>query len=289
MREWDVPFVSPLLSGVTQSAQALVDWVLPPRCPSCGVTVQADHQFCVACWQQLAFIGDPQCATCGRPFGETRDGEDLICAPCMADPPRHDGMICATIYNDASRDLVLQFKHGGRVGHAQLLARLMLPGVRRRLEAVGQGPWLVVPVPLHRWRLWRRSYNQAGLLARELADGLNATLSVDALQRTRATPMLKGRGRRERARILSAAIRANPARLAQVKGAHILLVDDVHTSGATTGTCTRVLKRAGAQRVVVACWARVLREGEEAASAEFPEILADEETSPLDYHSQSGT
>lgn len=282
-----------MLSGAVQTARALIDWVLPPRCPSCGVTVAADHQFCSGCWQQLAFIGDPQCTQCGRPFGEMRDGDGLICAPCMADPPRHDGLVCATIYNAASRDLVLQFKHGGRIGHARLLARLMLPGIRRRLEAAGPGlspvPWLVVPVPLHRWRLWRRGYNQAALLARELARALEAGLAVDALERTRATPMLKGRGRRERARIVSAAIRANPARHAAIRGAHILLVDDVHTSGATTGACTRALKRAGAARVVIACWARVLREGEEAASSEFPDILAENPASPLDYQTQSGT
>jgi ComF family protein len=113
-------------------------------------------------------------------------------------------------------------------------------------------------VPLHRWRLWRRGYNQSALLARELARLIGQTLLVDGLLRRKATPTLGGLGRTARAKALSGAIAANPRR--SFKGAHVLLVDDVLTSGATTDACVRVLKRAGAAQVRIACFARVLDE-----------------------------
>lgn len=126
-------------------------------------------------------------------------------------------------------------------------------------DEVGPG-WLVVPVPLHRWRLWSRGFNQSALLAHELAKRSGANLLVDGLTRTKRTPTLGGLGRNARARALSGAIGVNPARANQLAGAKVLLVDDVLTSGATSDACVRALKRAGAERVVIACFARVLDE-----------------------------
>jgi predicted amidophosphoribosyltransferase len=115
-------------------------------------------------------------------------------------------------------------------------------------------------VPLHRWRLWRRGFNQAALLAQEIAKLAGATMMVDGLERRKQTPSLGGLGRKARARALSGAIAVNPRRKAGLAGAKIILVDDVLTSGATSAACVSALKRAGAEKVVVACFARVLDE-----------------------------
>jgi ComF family protein len=136
-----------------------------------------------------------------------------------------------------------------------MLARI----VAARLPSL-EGQWLAVPVPLHRWRLWRRGFNQSALLAREIARSAGAELVVDGLVRRKATPVLGGLGRKARARALSGAIASNPKRAARLKGARIVLVDDVMTSGATTNACVSALKRAGARKVIVACFARVLEE-----------------------------
>lgn len=120
--------------------------------------------------------------------------------------------------------------------------------------------WIIVPVPLHRWRLWRRGFIQAALLARELARQRGGRLLVDGLLRRKATPMLGGLGRTARARVLSGSIVVNPKRAASLKGSSIVLVDDVLTSEATSDACVAMLKRAGAERVIVACFARVLDE-----------------------------
>lgn len=232
----------------------VVDLVFPPRCPLCGEGLAAQAGLCPSCWAQLAIPGDPACSLCQRPFADhVLPGS--ICAPCMAEPPRHDGISAATLYNPASRKLVLSFKHGGRVALARMMARLM----SARLQQVGPG-WLVVPVPLHRWRLWRRGYNQSALLARAIARDRQADLVVDGLVRRKPTPSLAGLGKKARARALSGAIAVTPARKSRFDGADVVLIDDVLTSGATSSACVAALKRAGARRVVIACFARVLDE-----------------------------
>ena len=232
----------------------LINLVFPPRCPLCGEALAAQGGLCGSCWNELVVPGEPACRQCQRPFPDSVS-EGAVCAPCLADPPRHDGIAAATLYTDGSRRLVLALKHGGRIALAPMMARL----IAARLRGVGPG-WLVVPVPLHRWRLWRRGYNQAAVLAGQIATLRGCGLLVDGLVRRKRTPPLGGLGRKARARALSGAIAVNPRRASRIKGAKILLVDDVLTSGATSDACVAALKRAGAEKVMIACFARVLDE-----------------------------
>ena len=239
---------------VAAALAPLVDLVFPPRCPLCGAALAGQGGLCAECWSGLIIPGEPCCTKCQRPFWEgAPDG--MVCAPCLAAPPRHDGIAAATLYTEESRRLVLSFKHGRKIALAPLLARLMaakLPMVRPE--------WVIVPVPLHRWRLWRRGFNQSALLARELAKATGAALVVDGLVRRKPTPMLGGLGRAARMRALGGAIAINPARASAIAGKSVLLVDDVLTSGATSEACVKALKRAGSQQVVIGCFARVLDE-----------------------------
>ena len=239
---------------IAASLAPLLDLVFPPRCPLCGTSIIAQNGLCPDCWQKLAMPGDPACRSCARPFNQSVP-QGAICAPCMADPPRHDGIAAATLYNDASRRLVLALKHGNRIALSQMMGTL----IAGRLSEV-DADWLVVPVPLHRWRLWQRGYNQAAELARVLARQRGAQLGVDVLERRKATPSLGGLGRKARQRALVGAIGVGRRHRALVKGARIVLVDDVLTSGATSDACVAALKRAGAGKVVIGCFARVLDE-----------------------------
>ncbi len=233
----------------------VIDLVYPPCCPTCGEGIAQHGALCQDCWSELVIPGEPQCASCQRPFGNEQVPEGAICAPCLADPPRHAGIHAATLYTDGARSLVLAFKHGHRIALAGLLARLMLA----RLPVL-EGDWLVVPVPLHRRRLWQRGFNQSALLGREIVRVRRHGLLVDGLLRLRATPPLGELGRRERAKVMKGAIVANPRRAGQIAGAQVLLVDDVMTSGATTNACVDALLKAGAAKVRIACFSRVLDE-----------------------------
>ena len=232
----------------------LADVLFPPRCPLCGAGTASVDSLCAACWTTLAIPGDPCCSQCQRPFAEGM-ATGAICAPCLQQPPTHDGIAAGSIYTDPSRRLVLALKHGHRIGLAPMMARL----ISARLREVDES-WVFVPVPLHRWRLWQRGFNQSALIARALVRLRGGRLCVDGLVRRKRTPSLAGLGRKARKRALSGAITINPRRMETIRGANIVLVDDVLTSGATTNACVSMLKRAGAGKVVIACFARVIDE-----------------------------
>ncbi|NCP17894.1 MAG: ComF family protein [Erythrobacter sp.] len=228
----------------------LVDFVYPPRCPLCGEGIAAGPGLCASCWDELEFPGHPACDRCQLPLPSAT--ADPVCTACQAIPPRHSGISAGVLYTESARQLVLRFKHGGRIGLASLMARLIVG----RLGDVSADA-VLVPVPLHRTRLWLRGYNQAALLARAMAAQTGHAVVVDGLRRTRATPMLGGLGRADRAKTLRGAIAMNPARSREIAGREVILVDDVLTSGATTDACVRVLLAAGADKVRIACFARV--------------------------------
>lgn len=163
----------------------------------------------------------------------------------------HRGVRAAVAYDDLSSAVVLRLKYGGHYALAATLARHMA----RLLPEDAQ---LLVPVPLHRNRLWQRGFNQAGEMARALGSASGVAVDLHALRRTVPTPVLRGLGASARAAAVSRAFAVAPASAAGVTGKAIVLVDDVYTSGATTSACTRALLKAGAASVVILCWARVL-------------------------------
>lgn len=232
----------------------LADLALPPRCPGCGDIVGDDHQFCTRCWSSLRFLGPPWCALCHVPFEYDR-GAGAACGECMADPPLHSGVRAAVAYGDVARAVALKLKYSGRLACAETMARAMT-------RLMPDGAELLVPVPLHRWRIWSRGFNQAALIATALAKANGVPADMELLRRVKATPVLRGLGHKGRAKAVAGAFALAPGAGEKLKGKTVVLVDDVHTSGATAAGCTRILKRGGAAKVILLCWARVL--GDEA-------------------------
>lgn len=225
----------------------LLSFALPPRCPGCGQIVNADLQFCATCWQSLDLLSGDGCERCGAPI---RSGVS-ICAPCLQRPPDHDGAHAVTAYGALARSIALKLKHGRKVGLARLIASLMMRRIPRE-------PGILIPVPAHRWRIFLRGFNQSALIARHLSQVSGMPMLLDALKRTRSTVMLRGMGARERSRIVRGAFAVDRESLPVIAGKTVFLVDDVYTSGATANACARALKRSGAKKVVVLCWARVV-------------------------------
>ena len=241
------------LQVVRRATRRIIEFALPPRCPGCGLVVEDEHQFCLQCWQSLNFLGEPCCARCALPF-DYDAGEAAECGSCISDPPSFDRLRAAVAYADIPRTVALKLKYSGRPGVAGTLAHFM----RRHLDEADGA--ILVPVPLHRWRIWKRGYNQSALIATALSRRSGIPADLFLLERIKATPPLKGLGRQERAQAVRGAFRISAAAKQRVKGRTIILVDDVYTSGATANACAKVLKRAGADRVNILCWARVVRE-----------------------------
>ncbi|MGF1593286.1 MAG: double zinc ribbon domain-containing protein [Kiloniellaceae bacterium] len=241
----------------------MLDLVLPPRCLGCGDLVEEQGTLCAACWTAVTFVGDPLCRRCGLPFAFGSDdlvtesvGDGLDCGACLADPPPFERARAVMRYDDASRPLLLGFKHGDRTEAAPPFAAWM---ARSGADLLAQAQ-VVAPVPLHWRRLLARRYNQAALLAGPLARRAGVPFVPDLLLRRRATPSQGRLSRAERRRNVAGAFAVNPRRAADLAGRRLLLVDDVMTTGATVAACARTALRAGAAAVDVLVLARAVKD-----------------------------
>jgi ComF family protein len=201
-------------------------------------------------WTRVTFIGEPVCDGCGAPF-EYELGER--CAACLACARAFDRARAAVLYDDASRDLILQFKHSDRTD----LAGLFVGWIGRAAEDLLREADAIAPVPLHPSRLLARRFNQAAEIARPLARRHHIAYLPDVLVRAKRTESQAGKSGAARRRNVAGAFSTRRGRLRRIEGRRVLLVDDVLTTGATAEACARALKAAGASAVDVAVIARV--------------------------------
>ena len=241
------------LSLARSGLAAMLDVVLPGRCLTCDASVEGMGRLCTACFQATNFVTDPCCIRCGTPFGHQGQG-GLVrsCLPCQREPPPWRQARAAMVYDDQARRMLLPLKHGDRVELASPLAGYMA----RAGAALLREADVVVPVPLHRRRLLARRYNQSALLSLAIGRIARRPAVPDALQRVRATASLAGMTRRERAATVAGAFKVRPGREAAIAGKRVILVDDVLTTGATAGACTRALLAGGAANVDLVVGAR---------------------------------
>jgi len=233
--------------------RALADLLVPPLCLSCHVPLAADDGLCAACWSGIAFIETPVCPVSGLPFAYD-PGEGILSAAALAEPPPYTRARAVMAYDDASRKLVSRFKYGDRMESAPVFARWMArAGAELLVEAD-----LIVPVPLHLSRLRQRRFNQAAEIARRLAELSDVPCALRVLERAKATRAQVGLSREGRRRNVAGAFRVAEAREGEIAGRHVVLIDDVITTGATANGCTRALLKAGAASVSVLALARVV-------------------------------
>ena len=240
-----------------RAAQMALDLLFPPLCVACRARVSEPHSLCANCWREVEFLDGPICQKCGAPF-DVDPGGETVCGACLMKP--HDFDIARSVmrYSEASKPLILRFKHSDRLDHAPAFGRWLERSGRALIAECD----LIVPVPLHRWRLWQRRYNQAAVLAEKLSRISRRPWDALLLQRKRPTPsqgaMPSAKARR---RNVLGAFRVDPKARGRIKDTTVLLVDDVFTTGATLDACARALKRAGAARVFALTLARVVRTG----------------------------
>jgi ComF family protein len=247
------------LSVVARSARLALDLLLPPQCMGCNALVDVPGQLCAACWRRLDFLTPPCCACCGLPFSVDL-GPGTLCGECMRATPPFGRARAVLIYDAASRPLIVGFKHGDRTERAPAFGVWLARAAADLLPRADA----VAPVPLHRWRLLARRYNQAALLAQALARGSGKPVVPDLLLRRRATPSQGGLSRGQRRLNVAGAFAVRPRWTDWLADKRILLVDDVMTTGATVSACSRALLQAGAAGVDVVALARVVAEADPA-------------------------
>ncbi|MEQ8666688.1 MAG: ComF family protein [Rhodospirillales bacterium] len=228
--------------------------LLPPQCLGCRAAVDADDVLCPRCWIGIDFIARPMCDTCGLPFDHEQHSP--VCAQCIRETPPFHRARSAVRYNDESRRLIIAYKHADRMEAAGLFARWMLTaGVDLVLDAD-----VIVPVPLHRRRLFSRRFNQAALIAQLLGRETDIPVDVESLIRVKPSPPPGRSTPGERRRAVAGAFRIDDGAAGAFAGRRVLVVDDVMTTGATAKAIAGRLNRAGAAAVDVLTIARVVRD-----------------------------
>lgn len=241
-------------TAVVRGARAALNFVLPPRCLSCRGRVEDQGTLCAECWKGLTLLEEPCCSCCGYPFPYRMPAESL-CPSCIRQLPAFDRARAVFRYDDASRGLILAFKHSDEIHGAPVYGQWLA----RAGAALLADADLIAPVPLHPRRLVRRRYNQAGLLAQAAARRVGKPVAVDLLSRRRHTVSQAQKSPSARRRNVQGAFAVRQRWKDRVQGKRVVLVDDVLTTGATVEECARVLCRAGAGAVDVLTLARVIR------------------------------
>lgn len=230
-----------------------IDWLTPPKCVACRADVTAGAALCLACWQTLTFIDEPVCEMLGTPF-DYDQGEGALSAAAIAEPPPWDRARAAVAFTETAKHLVHLLKYND-MPEAGLAMAHMMQGAGRKLVA---GCDVILPVPLHRRRLWQRRFNQAAVLAQEIARLSGKPFVTDALLRPSATRSQVGLTADERRKNVRRAFVVPPEKQPVIGGKRVLVIDDVRTTGATAAAVAQTLKAAGAAHVDVLSFALVL-------------------------------
>lgn len=242
---------SPRFERVSAMSGWLLDVAFPPSCPACHAQVSAQGNFCSDCFAALKQISMPQCACCGIPFAFDT-GADAQCPECLAEVPSFDTARAPLVYDATSAPLIRGLKfHDRYTGLRRAVAMMVAAHGGRPMD-------LIVPVPLHWRRLVMRRFNQSALLGFALSRALNVPCLPQGLKRTRYTTPQMRLPRAERLRNVRDAFAVPDAAI--IAGKHVLLVDDVVTTGATVAACAAALKKAGAASVHVLALARTVKE-----------------------------
>jgi ComF family protein len=246
---------SKALATLTWTGRAALGLLYPPTCMACGAATGEPHGLCAGCWSGLRMIERPYCERLGTPF-PVDFGTELLSPAVIADPPVFARARAAAHYDGIARMLVQRFKYGDRLELAHALGTMM---ARAGAELLADAD-VIVPVPLHRWRLWRRRFNQAAALGQVIAARSGVTCEPLLLARVKHTRQQVGLTRAQRQENLQGAFRVPDEAKPRLSEKRVLLVDDVLTTGSTANAASRVLLRAGAARVDVLAFARVVTE-----------------------------
>lgn len=222
----------------------LVDYVLPHRCMGCSVLTESSNAICGNCLQKLDFITKPYCYICGTKFTFNLQ-ERTLCGKCIQKPPKYDIGRSLLDFNQHSKNLIHSFKYNDKTTYAKFFAKLL---VQKYKEEIGHID-IVVPVPMHRIKRLFRYYNPAEILAKEISNLIQKPIIPDLLLKTKWTKSQSSLSKAKRKKNLSGSIEFN--KKYNIANKSILLIDDVHTTGTTSDSCSLILKKKKALKVAL--------------------------------------
>jgi ComF family protein len=238
-----------LTHGIQRMLRSLADIVVPPLCLACHERIGSHDALCATCWRQVAFIKPPLCDRLGLPLPYGDVSAPIVSAAAVAAPPPWQRARAVALYepNGPIARLVSGMKYADRHDARRLFGK-WLAGAGRELLSQAD---IIVPVPLARWRLVQRQFNQSALLAAEVSKMTGVPWNPSLLAKTRSTrPQVQLAGAARRDNLKGAFL--VPARLRPgLAGRRVVLLDDVITTGTTMEACTRTLLAAGASGVDV--------------------------------------
>lgn len=236
--------------------QSALSVIYPAQCVGCGDPVEDTHGLCGKCWAETPFVTGHVCDKCGAPLPGDTDGAIDLCDDCLKIARPWARGRAALTYADQGRRFVLGIKYYDRLDLVPPAAAWMARAGRPFLTP----DLLIVPVPAHWTRIFRRRYNQASELARALAKEAGLEVAPTALVRPKRTEKQERKTRDERFANLAGRIAPHPKRGACLEDRRILLVDDVFTSGATLAAATEACLAGGAREVFVLTLARTVKD-----------------------------
>jgi ComF family protein len=225
--------------------------IFPPKCLNCNVIIGEVGGLCSLCFEKINFTTSPSCAICAFPF-EYDLGEEALCAACINHKPAYDKAFTVFTYNEHSKELIHKFKFADQTYATPYFANWIKRAAKDALEDAD----IIIPVPLHKLRLYKRMYNQSALLAKAIARISNVKYNPYILKRIRNTTPQSGLSQKQRQGNVKNAFAINPKQLAAIKGKNIILIDDVMTTGATIEECCKILRKAGVSKIYVVTLAR---------------------------------
>lgn len=234
-----------LRAATAKAAAGIADLIIPPACLACHEPLGEHNAVCASCWNGINFIRPPLCDRLGLPM-PFDSGGTIISARAAADPPLYDRARAVAHFSGVMRDMILVFKYADAHNARRLFGRWLTSAGAELIADCD----IIAPVPMHPRRLFSRRYNQAAILAREIAKTSGHRYEPILINRIRHTESQAGlTSRDQRRRNLAGAFAASPRQQQRIAGRKILLIDDVITTGTTLNACARVLRRAGAARI----------------------------------------